>query len=76
MTAGPGGGSTADDAGARTVARGAPNPVREESRRLLAEYQRNRDPAIRDRLVELNSDLVHYIARRFANKGEPLEDIE
>jgi len=26
--------------------------------------------------VELNADLVHYIARRFANRGEPLEDIE
>lgn len=40
------------------------------------EYRRDRDPAVRDRLVELNSDLVHYISRRFANKGEPLEDIE
>lgn len=31
---------------------------------------------MRDRLVELNSDLVRYIARRFVNRGEPLEDIE
>jgi len=53
-----------------------PNPARDESRRLLVEYRATRDPVIRDRLVELNSDLVHYIARRFANKGEPLEDIE
>jgi len=51
-------------------------PLREEVRRLLREYRATRDPAIRDRLVELNSDLVHYIARRFANRGEPLEDIE
>jgi len=49
---------------------------REEVRRLLREFARTRDRAIRDRLVELNSDLVHYIARRFANRGEPLEDIE
>lgn len=49
---------------------------REEVRRLLREYRENRDPAVRARLVELNSDLVHFIARRFANRGEPLEDIE
>jgi len=51
-------------------------PAREEVRRLLREYRESRDPAIRARLVELNSDLVRYIARRFANRGEPLEDIE
>ena len=45
-------------------------------RRLLREYAAHRDPAVRERLVELNSDLVRFIARRFANRGEPLEDIE
>jgi RNA polymerase sigma-B factor len=49
---------------------------REEVRRLLREFARTRDSTIRDRLVELNSDLVRYIARRFVNRGEPLEDIE
>jgi RNA polymerase sigma-B factor len=43
---------------------------------LLAEYARDRQPAVRDRLVQLNVDLVRFIARRFANRGEPLEDIE
>jgi RNA polymerase sigma-B factor len=52
------------------------SPEREEVRRLLREYRQSRDPEIRERLVELNRDLVHYIARRFANRGEPLEDIE
>ncbi len=51
-------------------------PARDEIRRLLQDYHRSRDPAIRARLVELNSDLVRFIARRFANRGEPLEDIE
>ena len=51
-------------------------PLREEVRRLLREYRATRDPSVRERLVELNSDLVRYIARRFANRGEPLEDIE
>ena len=54
----------------------APSAAREERRRLLLEYQRTHDPRLRDRLVELNADLVHLIARRFAKRGEPLEDIE
>ena len=60
----------------RTLAKPASTPQRELVRRLLREYRETRDPAVRERLVELNSDLVHYIARRFANRGEPLEDIE
>jgi RNA polymerase sigma-B factor len=61
---------------ARTLPKPASTPEREEVRRLLREYAANHDPSVRERLVELNSDLVHYIARRFANRGEPLEDIE
>lgn len=60
----------------RRLAKPTSTPQREEVRRLLSEYRETKDPAIRERLVELNSDLVHYIARRFANRGEPLEDIE
>ncbi|HEY6378097.1 MAG TPA: SigB/SigF/SigG family RNA polymerase sigma factor [Candidatus Dormibacteraeota bacterium] len=60
----------------RTIPKPAPDPKREETRRLLREYRTTRDPVVRERLVELNSDLVHFIARRFANRGEPLEDIE
>jgi len=60
----------------RTLAKPAQSAEREETQRLLREYRQNHDPRVRERLVELNSDLVHYIARRFANRGEPLEDIE
>lgn len=60
----------------RTIPKPAADVQREEVRRLLREYAADRDPRVRDRLVQLNSDLVHYIARRFANRGEPLEDIE
>jgi RNA polymerase sigma-B factor len=60
----------------RTLAKPPSDPQRDEVRRLLREYARTRDPVIRDRLVELNSDLVRFIARRFANRGELLEDIE
>ncbi len=66
----------ADTGPVRTIPKPEADPRREEVRRLLREYRQTRDPRIRDRLVQLNSDLVHFIARRFANRGEPLEDIE
>ncbi|TMD99238.1 MAG: SigB/SigF/SigG family RNA polymerase sigma factor [Chloroflexi bacterium] len=77
----PGGGGddpavAAAPARTRTLPKPASTPEREEVRRLLREYAAHRDPAVRERLVELNSDLVRFIARRFANRGEPLEDIE
>ncbi|HEY0410187.1 MAG TPA: SigB/SigF/SigG family RNA polymerase sigma factor [Candidatus Dormibacteraeota bacterium] len=60
----------------RTLPKPADTPERDEMRRLLREYAAHRDPAVRERLVDLNADLVRFIARRFANRGEPLEDIE
>jgi RNA polymerase sigma-B factor len=61
---------------ARTIPKPAPSVRRDRVRSLLRTYNETRDPALRDQLVDLNSDLVHFIARRFANRGEPLEDIE
>lgn len=49
---------------------------RQRTRELLAEYRNTRNSKVREELVEANSDLVHFIARRFANRGEPLDDIE
>ncbi len=67
----------ADEAGpTRTIPKPAASARRDLVRSLLRDYRESRDPAVRDQLVELNSDLVHFIARRFANRGEPLEDIE
>jgi RNA polymerase sigma-B factor len=60
----------------RSIPKPAPSARRELVRGLLRQYRESRDPTVRDRLVELNSDLVRYIARRFANRGEPIEDIE
>ncbi|MDQ2961216.1 MAG: SigB/SigF/SigG family RNA polymerase sigma factor [Candidatus Dormibacteraeota bacterium] len=71
-----GAGADEDRQPERTLAKPAPNARRERARELLERYRETRDPAVRDELVELNADLVHYIARRFANRGEPLEDIE
>ncbi len=42
---------------------------------LFQEYQRGRDPKVRDRLILAHSNLVRYLARKFANRGEPLEDL-
>ena len=60
----------------RTLAKPAPSARRDRVRELLRRYHDSHDPSVREELVELNADLVHFIARRFANRGEPLEDIE
>jgi RNA polymerase sigma-B factor len=52
---------------------------REELRRLHERYLEASDPeerdGIRERLVAGYDGLVHFLARRFQNRGEPLEDI-
>ncbi|BDI33847.1 hypothetical protein CCAX7_58980 [Capsulimonas corticalis] len=42
---------------------------------LFARYIRTRDPALRDRLVVLHQNLVRYLASKFVNRGEPLDDL-
>ena len=42
---------------------------------LFAEYQRTRDPAVREKLILAHTNLVRFLARKFANRGEPLEDL-
>jgi RNA polymerase sigma-B factor len=44
-------------------------------RDLFLEYRRSHNPEIRQQLVDAYSNLVHFLARKFANRGEPLEDI-
>jgi RNA polymerase sigma-B factor len=52
---------------------------REELRRLHRRYAETDDPGererIREELVRGYESLVHFLARRFQNRGEPLEDI-
>ena len=54
-------------------------PQRDELRRLHRRYAETDDGAERDRireqLVRGYESLVHFLARRFQNRGEPLEDI-
>src|SRR5205807_5584166 len=48
---------------------------REELRRKFQEYGRTRDPVLRDELVTAHLGLAEYLARRFTNRGEPLDDL-
>lgn len=46
-----------------------------EVRALFQRYHEARDPALRDELVLAHESLAIYLARKFADRGEPLEDI-
>jgi RNA polymerase sigma-B factor len=50
---------------------------RDETRTLdrFVEYQKTRSRALRNELIEEHLPLAHHIARRFARRGEPLEDL-
>src|SRR5436305_14497056 len=50
-------------------------PNRELVRRLFLKYQKTKDPQVRQQLVELFNNLVVFLAKKFSNRGEPLEDI-
>lgn len=48
---------------------------RERLRSRFAELAATGDPAIRDELINAHLRLAHHLARRFANRGIPLEDL-
>ncbi len=48
---------------------------RDAVRALFAEFAATRDPALRDQLVRAHLGLAEFLARRFANRGEPLDDL-
>jgi RNA polymerase sigma-B factor len=48
---------------------------RQELRRQFVTYAETREPALRDELVSAHLGLAEYLARRFANRGEPLDDL-
>jgi RNA polymerase sigma-B factor len=47
----------------------------EEAERLFLEYKASGDLSIRERLVLMHENLVRFLAAKFANRGEPLEDL-
>lgn len=48
---------------------------KDEIQSLFRTYQETRDPEIKKTLVNAHLDLVHSLARRFTNRGEPLDDL-
>jgi RNA polymerase sigma-B factor len=48
---------------------------RQELREKLAAFAVSRDETLRDELVEAHLGLAEYLARRFSNRGEPLDDL-
>ena len=48
---------------------------REELRRRFAKFAQSRDPDLRNSLIEAHLGLAEYLARRFSNRGEPLDDL-
>lgn len=50
-------------------------PDDSEAERLFREYARTRDQHIRGQLIAMHQNLVRFLAGKFANRGEPLEDL-
>src|SRR5215212_2139300 len=48
---------------------------KQELTRAFQEFATTRDSALRDQLIEAHLGLAEYLARRFANRGEPLDDL-
>lgn len=48
---------------------------RDQLRETFVEYARTGDQELRDQLVRAHLGLAEFLARRFANRGEPLEDL-
>jgi len=50
--------------------------LRDEDRELLRRYHETGDASAREALVERHLPLVRSLARRYAGRGEPIDDIE
>jgi RNA polymerase sigma-B factor len=50
-------------------------PDRDHVRALFREYQESHSQELREELIEAHLGLVEYLSRRFAGRGEPLEDL-
>jgi RNA polymerase sigma-B factor len=46
-----------------------------ETEKLFRIYLATKDTKVRDKLVELHQNLVRFLAGKFANRGEPVEDL-
>ena len=49
--------------------------ISEDAETLFANYAATKDSKIRDRLVVMHQNLVRFLAGKFMNRGEPIEDL-
>ncbi len=52
-----------------------PRTQGDDTKALFFELVARRDPKVRDQLVTAHLGLAHQLARRYANRGEPYEDL-
>ncbi|HUV04462.1 MAG TPA: SigB/SigF/SigG family RNA polymerase sigma factor [Armatimonadota bacterium] len=54
---------------------GASQWIEGDAESLFSKYAKTRDPGVRDRLVVMHQNLVRFLAGKFVNRGEPIEDL-
>lgn len=60
---------------ARRISRGTPAWDKDRTRKLFAQYQEIHDSEVRDQLIVSHLNLVRFLASKFKNRGEPLDDL-
>ena len=60
---------------ARRASRGTPAWDKDRTRQLFAQYKETNDPEVRDQLIVSHLNLVRFLASKFKNRGEPLDDL-
>ncbi|OFR23523.1 RNA polymerase subunit sigma [Atopobium sp. HMSC064B08] len=57
------------------MSRGTPAWDKDRTRKLFAQYQETHDSEVRDQLIVSHLNLVRFLASKFKNRGEPLDDL-
>ena len=60
---------------ARRASKGTPAWDKDRTRQLFAQYKETKDPEVRDQLIVSHLNLVRFLASKFKNRGEPLDDL-
>ena len=60
---------------ARRISRDTPAWDKDRTRKLFAQYQETHDSEVRDQLIVSHLNLVRFLASKFKNRGEPLDDL-
>ncbi|MFC2376741.1 MAG: RNA polymerase sigma factor SigF [Lancefieldella sp.] len=60
---------------ARRISRGTPAWDKDRTRKLFVQYQETHDSEVRDQLIVSHLNLVRFLASKFKNRGEPLDDL-